>query len=202
MSMINNILNLRIYGRASLSVRTAAFLLLIMLTSPAILKGVPMKKIPLSKNRGFALVDDEDHKKLSRHKWRLQKAKHTSYALTTIGKRPTRKTVLMHRLITKAPKGKQVDHRDKNGLNNQKYNLRVCTRSQNNMNRKKTRGTSKYKGVWLDRSTGKWRSHLNIDGRRIYLGSFSDEKDAGKAYDKAAKKHFKEFKNLNFPKQE
>jgi hypothetical protein len=92
-----------------------------------------------------------------------------------------------------------VDHKDNNGLNNQKQNLRICTYSENGANQRKTRGaSSKYKGVHWDKGRSKWRSEINVAGCRISLGRVSSEEEAGEAYDKAAYRAFGSFAKLNF----
>jgi hypothetical protein len=98
-----------------------------------------------------------------------------------------------------APKGKIVDHRDRNGLNNTKQNLRLATRSQNNCNTMHRRGSSKYRGVSREKETGKWKCKICFNGICIYLGLFEAEEDAARAYDKAAKELHGEFASLNFP---
>ncbi len=116
-----------------------------------------MKQILLANNKGIALVDDEDHELLSKSTWFVLKGRTCYYATRHVGKKPHRTTQLMHRLIMNAQKGQRIDHRDNDGLNNQKSNLRSCTNSQNAMNQKKTRGTSKYKGVSWSKVANKWR---------------------------------------------
>jgi hypothetical protein len=93
-----------------------------------------MKRIKLTQGK-YALVDDEDFESLNKYKWYF----HQGYAIrNTKMKFGKRTTIFMHRIITNCPKGKDVDHINMNGLNNQKYNMRVCKRSQNITNDKKT----------------------------------------------------------------
>jgi hypothetical protein len=100
----------------------------------------------------------------------------------------------MHSLITGL---ELVDHEDGDGLNNQQYNLRPATISQNLRNGRAQEVTSIYKGVGLHR--GRWRARIYVDGRRLSLGYFADEPAAGRAYDAAAREHFGVFACLNFP---
>jgi len=82
---------------------------------------------------------------------------------------------------------KQVDHRDNNGLNNQKKNLRICTKSINLRNRKPYGKTSKHKGVYWNKKAKKWYSQITLpDGHKKYLGSFLCEKEAAEIYRKYA----------------
>ncbi len=89
-----------------------------------------------------------------------------------------------------------VDHEDRNGLNNQRGNLRVATKSQNEANSCKQHGTtSRFKGVSWNKRGGKWEAQI----AHRHLGCFADEMSAALAYDTAARKHFGEFCNCNFP---
>lgn len=105
----------------------------------------------------------------------------------------------MHRLIIGAEKGQLVDHRDLDGLNNQRSNLRVCGSAQNALNRVKQKGafSSQFKGVSKREGQDVWRAAINIAGRRIRLGNFKIEIEAARAYDKAAVEHHGEFANIN-----
>lgn len=160
-----------------------------------------MKEVPLTKGY-IALVDDKDYARVSQHKWcaLVSKMHARVYAVRGIQVEGKSKLVLMHRFILNLPLGHKpdVDHEDHNGLNNCVLNLRVCTRSKNNANQRKTRGTSKYKGVYWDKSAKLWHAQIKVNGHRTNLGLFSNEDDAGMAYDKAAQMAFGEFSNTNF----
>ena len=102
----------------------------------------------------------------------------------------------MHRVIMNTPVGMETDHRDHNGLNNQKYNMRICTIAQNNYNRIPY-GWSKYLGV--SHIEGHPIAQIRKERKLFYLGFFKTEEDAAHAYDKKAIEFFGEFANLNFP---
>ena len=105
-----------------------------------------MKKIELTQGK-FALVDDEDFEWLNQWKWYANHLGYTWYVVRSVRYDNEVKAILMHRSILNAKIGEEIDHINHNGLDNRKKNLRICTRSQNNMNRNKLRGTYKYKGV-------------------------------------------------------
>ena len=92
-----------------------------------------------------------------------------------------------------------VDHKNRNCLNNHLSNLRWCTRKENQQNMSKHKNaTSVYKGVCFYKPLNKWNAQIRHNGRKIHLGYFLDEADAGRAYDRKAIELFKEFANLNF----
>lgn len=104
----------------------------------------------------------------------------------------------MHNLLLGRVDGFEVDHCDQNGLNNQRSNLRRSTRSQNRANvslRKDNK--SGFKGVCFSERLGKWRAYIQVDGRWKQIGVFANKKEAAKAYNKEAVKHFGEFAWLN-----
>lgn len=155
-----------------------------------------------------ALVDDADYDLVMQHKWhiveerRRQRSRiHGPYARTMIyvpgqGK-VGKKAPYMHNLII-GQLG--VDHRDHDGLNNQRSNLRPATPAQNSQNVRKISGcSSQYKGVTRRRDESAWRAVIVVDRKSIPLGRFAHEVDAARAYDAAALRYFGEFASLNFP---
>jgi len=107
----------------------------------------------------------------------------------------------MHREIINVPEGCFVDHINHNGLDNRKANLRPATPAENARYARypKNNTSSKYRGVWYNKKKKKWRAQLSINNKKKQIGYFLDEVAAGKAYDKAAKKHYGKFAILNFP---
>jgi hypothetical protein len=156
-----------------------------------------MKTIELTREQ-VALVDDEDWPELSKHKWYANWIPHRRVFVAVRDVNGTH--VQMHRAIMAAQDHEQVDHRDNNTLNNQRYNLRTCTNSQNCCNKPQRAGTSsQYKGVHWHKQTGKWQASITINGARQYLGLFTDETDAARAYDVISPVAFGAFAHLNFP---
>ncbi len=156
-----------------------------------------MKRIPLTQGK-VALIDDEDYAIVNLFKWFAHKRRYTFYATTTITIGSKRTTLLMHRLIMSLKSNEQGDHKDHNGLNNQKSNLRLCTHSQNQWNQQtRTNTTSKYKGIFWKKSCNKWCAQIHFNDKVFHLGVFKNEKKAAKAYDEKALELFGEFACLN-----
>lgn len=104
----------------------------------------------------------------------------------------------MHREILGITDSRDTDHRDNNGLNNQRYNIRPATRVENRRNQPKRGGNSRFKGVCWHKRDHRWRSQITVNGRVQHLGYFTDDVMAALAYDDAARQHFGEFALTNF----
>lgn len=160
-----------------------------------------MQIIPLTQGK-VALVDDEDFERLNKHKWFAHEQNHTFYAERNVRTGVKRTTIKMHReIFGLVDPMVQVDHKDRNGLNNQKNNLRACSNKDNQANRgktKRTRTSSIYKGVNFKKNDGRWQAHIRVSKKKVYLGLFENEIAAALAYDRAAKHYFGEFSLCNF----
>lgn len=160
-----------------------------------------MKLIPLTQGQ-YALVDDSDYDWINQWKWQAQKGATTYYAVRTDYSNGKRNAILiyMHCLILGIKKGSGVkgDHKDRNGLNNQRNNLRVATWSQNAANRRSfTNSSSNYLGVGWHKPTGKWAAYIRKENKQYHLGLFDSEIEAAKTYNSKAKELHGEFANLN-----
>jgi hypothetical protein len=131
-----------------------------------------MIEIPLSRGM-YALIDDEDEW-LTDWKWHALVSRHTFYAArnTPRDSEGKQRKILMHLELITPPVGMFVDHENRNGLDNQKYNLRPVTRSQNALN------TGKLHGVAWDTLTGKWRAYITIDNKWTHIGRYDDFDEA------------------------
>lgn len=155
-----------------------------------------MKAIPLTK--GFAaIVDDDDYDRLVVYRWRaLMGNKGIVYAQRHKGENGS---VLMHREIMNAGPNDLVDHKNFDGLDNRKDNLRFCSRTENAHHNRSAHGEP-YKGVRKNSDGDKYSARIRLgSGRRIHLGSFDTAEEAAKAYDIAAVMHLGDFANVNFP---
>lgn len=156
-----------------------------------------MIEIPLTRGK-VALVDDDDYESLSRYKWfAVQNPSGVWYARrNTARNHGPQGFEFMHRRLMGISGTAQVDHRDGDGLNNTRKNLRFCTHRQNGMNRKVNAGC-RFKGV--SRSREKYKAAITINGAYVHLGVFSADEEAARAYDRKARETFGEFARLNFP---
>lgn len=161
-----------------------------------------MKQIFLGGKHGsiignYALVDDADYEWLNQWKWTARKPAtgNTIYAERNHKNGCASK---MHRLILGLTDLKIFgDHEDGNGLNNQRYNLRECTRNQNTMNARSQQGSSQYKGVDFVARLNKWRAQIQYNKTKVFIGLYLLESEAALAYNEAAIKHHGEFARLN-----
>ena len=157
-----------------------------------------VKEIALSQGK-VALVDDADWEWLSQWKWTFMKSTGLANGEGYAYRKEERRSLLMHRTIMDAPHGTEVDHRDMDGLNNQRSNLRLATSSQNKYNRRSQRGSkSRFIGVSWHIRTSNWQSQITSQGEHKKLGYFVDEVEAAKAYDRAARELHGEFARCNF----
>jgi hypothetical protein len=158
-----------------------------------------VREIPLS--RGLvALVDDADYDQVvAPGSWYASPSGPNFYARKNCWRAGHYVAVFMHMLITGWP---NVDHRNGNGLDNQRANLRRSTRSQNMANRRTPcTNTSGFKGVHWHARCRKWVAQIGANGQLHYLGLFSSPEAAARAYDAAAVGLFGEFARPNFPQE-
>ena len=162
-----------------------------------------MREIELT--QGYvALVDDEDYERVNEFKWHAVKHKNNKspYACRKKSIKGKKTTILMHRFILGAKKGEYVDHIDRDGLNNQRSNIRICTQAQNCANRDmSTRGNTKYKGLrYFTMKDGKTYPYFYFCNHRLGVNlavRVETEEDAARMYNEHAIKYYGEFANLN-----
>ena len=139
-----------------------------------------------------AIVDPVDLERFGHLNWYLS---HHGYAARCERRNGRKHTILLHREILDAPSGIGVDHVSRDRLDNRRENLRLCSVSQNAMNKAKESGktTSKFKGVIYCSTRGNWRARI----RQEHIGYFDSEIEAAQAYNAVAKQKFGDFALLN-----
>jgi len=154
-------------------------------------------EIPLTQGH-VALISNRDYKLISKNKWTLfinQDGK--KYAISGGSSNNVRTTRYMHRVIMKAKKGEMVDHESANTLDNRRKNLRLANKFQNQWNRKFKGNEVGFKGV-RPNGRNRWSAKITKMGRTYCLGTYGNPEKAAEAYDKAAKKLFGKFAEVNF----
>ncbi len=147
--------------------------------------------VPLTQGK-TTLVDADDLDKVGNYQWSALKGRHTFYAFRQTRIDGKQKSVRLHRLIVRgAP---EVDHKDGDGLNNRRHNLRAATRANNaaNVGRYRT-NTSGIKGVSFCEARGKWLAQISVDGKRINLGRYDSKDEAATVYAQAEREYKGEF---------
>ena len=148
-----------------------------------------------------AIIDTEDYERVKGYRWQAYKKRDRNvwYAGAGVPSDTTLKgrTILfMHRLLL--PGGRpMVDHRDGDGLNNRRHNLRNATNGQNLFNQKTKAHTSKYHGVFWHKTRNKWTAQIRADGKRRHLGLFMSENEAYAARLFAEKQFHPDFERTN-----
>jgi hypothetical protein len=149
-----------------------------------------MKKIKLTNTNLYVLVDDNDYERCTCFLWSKKQGKQVHGYVEG--------RIIELANFIKCTEG-QYDHKNRNYLDHQKDNLRLCNQSQNIANRSKClqKTSSKYKGVTLRKRDGLYVASIKVKQKSIHLLSTNNEEEAARAYNKAAKLHFGEFAVLN-----
>jgi len=153
-----------------------------------------MKKIPLTHGL-FALVDDADYEWVAKCKWHAtEKDPRRAYARRCLNNKGS----FMHRELTGARRGLEVDHIDRNRLNNQRANLRVCNRAENARNMVPN-SPSSYGFRGIEKHFNRWRATVNCNAVTYKTRQYGSAFEAALAYDALARKLQGEFAVLNYP---
>jgi hypothetical protein len=148
-----------------------------------------MKEIPLTQGK-VALVDDEDFEYLNQFKWYAGEARGLIYARRQLRPKDCNSKIWMHTDIMKTPKGMVVDHKDGDGLNNWRSNLRLVTHRQNLQNISLSKKSSQYPGVSrcpLGKNGKRWQVSINYNGKVRHITRCISEEDAATTYRVACK---------------
>lgn len=144
-----------------------------------------------------SLIDLEDIEKCKKYKWYAQLF---GYKRKRLYFTNPKNNLLLHRYIVNNYTPIETDHIDNDGLNNRKYNLRVCGRQRNAQNRKfNSNNTSGHKGVCWNKHipTPKWMAYIQVNKKFVNLGYFDEYEDAVIAREKAEAKYYGEYSNTN-----
>ena len=148
-----------------------------------------MKTIPLSQGK-VALVDDCDFERVSTRKWYAAKDTDNLWYAVAVSD-----GVRLHRFILGVPD--LIDHRNGNGLDCRRSNLRIASVSQNQHNVKvNIRNTTGYRGVY--RHGRRWYALAQTNKQRFYLGCYATAREAAEAYDQHVRATRGEFGRTNF----
>lgn len=121
------------------------------------------------------IIDKEDLEKVMQYRWYIAKNDNGYYAKTNIKEGQKFKSTYMHRLLKDCPKNRVIDHRNGNGLDNRKCNLKICTQKENTNNQKlSSNNTSGYRNICWNRINKTW--DVQIKHKRI--GQYNELKDA------------------------
>ena len=158
-----------------------------------------MKEIELTQGL-VALVDDKDYEACNAFNWNARYNSDGSvYAVRWASEHGGQYTRL-HNFIMHPKEGEEVDHIDRDGLNCQRHNMRIGTRSQNMANRSTPGSASGYRGVYANR-VGTWIVQIRHNGHLHSGGTYDTAEEAARAWDRLAKELHGEFAVLNFPEE-
>jgi hypothetical protein len=136
------------------------------------------------------MIDTEDYEKLAKYNWMC----HGRYARRV----EKGQTIHMHRLLMNCPNGFEVDHINRNRLDNRKSNLRIVTRQQNMCNKASyAESSSKYKGVSWHSKDRLWHAQIRVNHKINFIGAYEKEEVAAAAYNYNAQIYFGTYAVLN-----
>lgn len=146
----------------------------------------------------FALVDAEDFERVAFFSWCYRMLRGCEHANRTARKndwRSAKQSIFLHQEVLRTTE--PIDHRNGNGLDNRKQNLRLAAQQQNLWNRR-VRNDSSTGVKGITRVNSRWRARIKVNERAVHLGYFDTQEDAGRAYDAAARKFYGEFACTNY----
>lgn len=159
---------------------------------PLLIEG-DVARVPLSQGL-FALIDSADADLVGKYNWCVRQGKWGPYAMRAKKIGGIKHYIYLHRFIMRPADGLMVDHKNRDGLDNRRCNLRICTASQNNGNKTiQKNNTSGFKGVTWSKANRRWVAQIVVNKKNIYLGSSANAEIAAELYRKAAAEFHGEF---------
>ncbi len=149
----------------------------------------------LTLTKGYeAIIDAADVPLVGMWNWTAKVSNTNVYAKRNDTSQKPHRALYLHRAIMGAPHDMEVDHRDGDGLNNSRKNLRVATHAQNSCNVKlRSSNSSGFKGACWCKRRGMWVAHIRIKGVQTHLGYFDTAEQAHAAYSEASARLHGEF---------
>lgn len=160
--------------------------------TPAMGETVELVTVPLGRGDLRAKIDAADAALVVQHRWRAIKDGLRTYAVTN----SRDGWLTMHSLILGKKDGLDIDHRNGDGLDNRRENLRHAPRSVNTYNRQTT---GQFRGVKKSTTGPSWEARIGHEGKKVHIGSFPSAEQAARAYDEAAQRLYGADARLNFP---
>jgi hypothetical protein len=143
--------------------------------------------VPLANRQRRALIDVADAALVVQYRWFLAHG----YAYTAVRDGGRQVNIRMHRMLMGLANGdpREVDHINRDRLDNRRCNLRLATSQQNDQNRPAIGGSSRYRGVCHNPRTGSWRAIVAVNGKQVNCGSYRDEMEAARAAEAGRRAH-------------
>jgi hypothetical protein len=162
-----------------------------------------IKLVSISPQKGYAVVDKKYFKFVNKKKWFLSSSGRP-ICYSTHHTKEKRSSIPLHRfIIGETKEGLQVDHINKNPLDNRRKNLRVVSSSQNMMNREKQiNNKSGFKGVSWHKASNKWRATIIINKKQTTIKTCQNIIEAVYSYDVECEKLHGKYASPNFSTKE
>lgn len=127
-------------------------------------------KVFFRTKEGYFICDKEDLELIEKHTWNKDRY---GYAVATY----KRKTLSVHVCLLGRREGFEIDHINRNKLDNRRVNLRFVTHSENMRNTDQT--TRDCRGVWKKKN--RYMAGIHINNKTVHLGSFLTFEEAQRA---------------------
>ena len=143
----------------------------------------------------MALIDEADYDSIRHWKWSSCRKRHTFVVYRGVLQDGRQRRIYLSRFITQTAPALFVDHKNGDGLDNRRENLRLCRIVENNRNRQRMQSTntSGFRGVWYQKQNGNWCASMSVNNRHVHIGSFPTPEEAAAAFREAATKQYGEF---------